>query len=67
MKLFEITENRVLDQRHLRENRTMTAFKRNIHLSGTVSQRFKFQTYVYGKTAEQIFSEAPPAIFRVQI
>lgn len=67
MKLFEITENCVLEQRHLRENRTITAFKRNTRLSGTVSQRFKPQTYIYENTREQIFCEAPRAIFHVQI
>lgn len=67
MKLLEITENCVLERRHLRENRTITAFKGNVRLSGTVSQRFKSRTYVYEKTAEQIFCEAPRAIFHVQI
>lgn len=68
MKLFEITENcEDIEERHLRENRTITAFKGDTRLSGTVSQRFKSQTYVYEKTPEEIFCEALRAIFHVQI
>lgn len=49
MKLFEITENCALGQRYLRENRTITTFKRNIRLPGTVSRSVSNFKHTYMK------------------